>query len=123
MTLAKSFSVGSPYPRLTVLLLRRCKPTCAGPVNLLRRNMNTNTSRETGARLVRAAMKQLTRDRACRLLHEALCDDLELGRLTVHVERDRVSLTIHSKRGRQESKVVVGEDSTTENVRLLDERR
>jgi hypothetical protein len=93
MTLAKSFSVGSPYPRLTVLLLRRCKPTCAGPVNLLRRNMNTNTSRETGARLVRAAMKQPTRDRACRLLHEALCDDLELGRLTVHVERDRVSLT------------------------------
>ena len=56
---------------------------------------------------------------ACRLLHEALCDDLELRQLTVDVKRDRVSLTIHSKRGRQESKVVVGEDSTTENVRCL----
>ena len=41
----------------------------------------------------------------------------------VDVERDRVSLTIYSKRGRQESKVVVGENSTTENVRLLDEWR
>src|SRR6476620_6002081 len=41
---------------------------------------------------------------ACRLLHEALCDDLELRQLTVDVKRDRVSLTIHSKRGRQESK-------------------
>jgi hypothetical protein len=61
---------------------------------------------------------------ACRLLHEALCDDLELRRLVVHVERDRVSITIHTKRGRQESKVIVGgEDSTTENVRLLDEWR
>ena len=60
---------------------------------------------------------------ACRLLHEALCDDLELRRLVVHVERDRVSMTIHPKRGVQESKVVVGEDSTTENVRLLDEWR
>jgi hypothetical protein len=60
---------------------------------------------------------------ACRLLHEAFGDYLELRRLVVHVERDHVSLTSHSKRGRQESKVVVGEDSTTENVRLLDERR
>ena len=61
---------------------------------------------------------------ACRLLHEALCDDLELRRLVFHVERDRVSITIHTKRGRQESKVIVGgEDSTTENVRLLDEWR
>jgi hypothetical protein len=57
---------------------------------------------------------------ACRLLHEALCDDLELRQLTVDVKRDRVSLTIHSKRGRQESKVVVG---ATENVRLLDDWR
>jgi hypothetical protein len=31
---------------------------------------------------------------ACRLLHEALCDDLELRRLLVQVDRDRVSLTI-----------------------------
>jgi hypothetical protein len=50
---------------------------------------------------------------ACRLLHEALCDDLELRRLTVQVERDRASITIQSKRGRQESKVIVGEDSQT----------
>jgi hypothetical protein len=57
--------------------------------------------------------------RACRLLHEALCGDLELKRFVVHVERDRVSITIQSKRGRQESEVVVGEDSTTENVRCL----
>ena len=56
---------------------------------------------------------------ACRLLHEALCDDLELRRLVVHVERDRVLMTIHL----QERKVVVGEDSTTENVCLLDEWR
>ena len=60
---------------------------------------------------------------ACRLLHEALCDDLELRQLTVNVERDRVSLTIYSKRGRQESKMVVGENSATENVCLLDDWR
>ena len=66
---------------------------------------------------------------ACRLLHEALCDELELRRLVVYVERGRVSITIHTKRGREESKVIVGEDSTTEedspteNVRLLDEWR
>jgi hypothetical protein len=54
---------------------------------------------------------------ACRLLHDALFDDLELRQLTVNIERDRVSLTIHSKRGRQESKVVVGENSATENAR------
>ena len=34
---------------------------------------------------------------ACRLLHAALCDDLEVRRLLVHVERDRVSITIHPK--------------------------
>src|SRR4249920_1858288 len=51
---------------------------------------------------------------ACRLLYEALCDDLELRRLVVHVEPQHVSITIHTKRGRQESKVIVGEDSTTE---------
>ncbi len=61
---------------------------------------------------------------ACRLLHAALCDDLEVRRLMVHVERDRVSITIHPKRGVEERKVVVGEDSsTTGNVRLLDEWR
>ena len=60
---------------------------------------------------------------ACRLLHEALCDDLELRRLVVHVERDRVLMTIYPKHGVQQRKVVVGEDSTTENVRLLDEWR
>ena len=60
---------------------------------------------------------------ASRLLHAALCDDLELKRFVVHVERDGVSITIHPKRGVQERKVVVGEDSTTENVRLLDEWR
>jgi hypothetical protein len=61
---------------------------------------------------------------ACHLLHEALCDDLELRRFMVHVERDRVSITIHSKRGGQETKVVVGEDSAaTENIHLLDKRR
>jgi hypothetical protein len=64
---------------------------------------------------------------ACRLLYEALCDDLELRRLVVHAEPQHVSITIHTKRGRQESKVIVGEDSTTEkdstteNVHLLDE--
>jgi hypothetical protein len=42
----------------------------------------------------------------------------------VHAERDRASVTIHPKHGRQESKVVIGEDSpTTENVRQLDEWR
>jgi hypothetical protein len=52
-----------------------------------------------------------------------LCDDLELKRFVVHVEGDGVSITIHPKRGVQERKVVVGEDSTTANVRLLDEWR
>ena len=47
----------------------------------------------------------------------------------VRVEPHHVSITIHTKRGRQESKVIVGNDSTTEkdtmteNVRLLDEWR
>ena len=59
---------------------------------------------------------------ARRLLHEALCDDLELRRLVVHVERDGVSITIHPKHGVQERKVVVGENSST-NVRPLDEWR
>src|ERR1700733_8732169 len=36
---------------------------------------------------------------ACRLLHEALCDDLELKRFVVHVERDDVSITIHPTSG------------------------
>ena len=53
---------------------------------------------------------------ACRLLHEALCDDLELRQLGVHVEPQHVSITIHTKRGRQESKVIVGEDSTTRKI-------
>jgi hypothetical protein len=61
--------------------------------------------------------------RACRLLHEALSEDLELVRLAVHVERGRVLLTVHPKRGRPESKVVVAEKSETENVRLLDDWR
>jgi hypothetical protein len=60
---------------------------------------------------------------ACHLLHEALCDDLELRRLLVQVDRDRVSLTIHQKRGTQESRVIVGEDPTLDNVHPLDERR
>ena len=60
---------------------------------------------------------------ACRLLHEALCDDLELRRLLVQLDRDRVSLTIHQKRGTQEKRVIIGEDSTLDNVHPLDERR
>jgi hypothetical protein len=60
---------------------------------------------------------------ACRLLYEALCDDLELRRLMVQVDRDRVSLTIHQKRGTQESRVIIGEDSTPGNIYPLDERR
>ena len=58
---------------------------------------------------------------ACRLLHEALCDDLELRRLLVH--QDRVSLTIHQKRGTQEKRVIIGEDSTPDNIHPLDEWR
>jgi hypothetical protein len=60
---------------------------------------------------------------ACHLLHEALCDDLELRQLLVQVDRDRVSLTIHQKRGTQEKRVIIGEDSTLDNVHPLDERR
>jgi hypothetical protein len=59
---------------------------------------------------------------ACRLLHDALCDDLELKRLPVQVTRDRVSLTIHQKRGSRESKVIIGEDPH-DNILPLDERR
>ena len=61
--------------------------------------------------------------RACRLLHEALYDDLELRRLLVEVDRDRVSITIHQKRGTQEKRVIIGEDYTPDNIHLLDERR
>ena len=61
---------------------------------------------------------------ACRLLRDASCDNLEVRRFIVHVERDRVSITIYPKHGRQESKLVIGEDSpTTENVRQFDEWR
>ena len=60
---------------------------------------------------------------ACRLLHEALCDDLELSRLSVNVDRDRVSLTILSKHGSQENKVLIGEDSAPDNIVPLDGRR
>jgi len=58
---------------------------------------------------------------ACRLLHEALSDDLELVRLSVHIELGRVLLTVHPKR--PERRVVIGEESATENVRLLDDWR
>ncbi len=60
---------------------------------------------------------------ACRLLHEALCGDLELRRLLVQVDRDRVSLTIHEKRGTQQSRVIIGENSMSDNIHPLDERR
>ena len=60
---------------------------------------------------------------ACRLLHEALYDDLELRRLLVEVDRNRVSITIHQKRGTQEKRVIIGEDYTPDNIHLLDERR
>jgi hypothetical protein len=59
---------------------------------------------------------------ACRLLHEALCDNLEPSRLLVQVGRDRVSLTIHQKRGGRESKVIIGENPP-DNILPLDERR
>ena len=45
---------------------------------------------------------------------------LELKRLLVQIDRDRVSLTIHQKRGTQASRVIVGEDSTLDNVHPLD---
>jgi hypothetical protein len=61
--------------------------------------------------------------RACHLLHEAVCDDLELKRLLVQVDRDRVSVTIHQKLGTQASRVIIGEDPTSDNVHPLDERR
>jgi hypothetical protein len=60
---------------------------------------------------------------ACHLLHEALCDDLELRRLLVQMDRGRVSLAMHQKRGTQEKRVIIGEDSTLDNVYPLDERR
>jgi hypothetical protein len=60
---------------------------------------------------------------ACRLLHEALCDDLELSRLLVYVDQERVSLTIYSKRGSQKSKVLIGEDTIPDNIVPFDERR
>jgi hypothetical protein len=62
-------------------------------------------------------------EHACHLLHEALCDDLEVRRLALIVERESVVLTIHPKRGAPESRVIVGEDSADNNVHLLDERR
>jgi hypothetical protein len=52
---------------------------------------------------------------ACHLLHER--------RLLVQVDRDRVSISIHEKRGTQESRVIIGEDSTLDNIHPLDERR
>jgi hypothetical protein len=60
--------------------------------------------------------------RACHLLHEALCDDLELKQLLVQVDQDRVSLTIHQTRGTKESKVIIGEDPASDNIHPLDRR-
>jgi hypothetical protein len=60
---------------------------------------------------------------ACRLLHEALSDDLELKRLLVQVDPDRVSLTIHQKHGGRESKVIIREESSPDNILPLDEPR
>jgi hypothetical protein len=60
---------------------------------------------------------------ACHLLHEALCGDLELKRLSVQVDRDCVSLTIHEKRGTQESRLIIGEHSTPHDIHPLNERR
>jgi hypothetical protein len=60
---------------------------------------------------------------ACRLLHQVVCDDLEVRRLMVQVDRERVSLTIYSKRGGQESTVVIGEGALPDNVHPLDGRR
>jgi hypothetical protein len=57
--------------------------------------------------------------RACHLLHEALCDDLELKQLLVQVDQDRVSLTIHQKRGTKERKVIIGEDPASDTSILL----
>jgi hypothetical protein len=61
--------------------------------------------------------------KACRLLHQALCDDLELKQLLVQVDRDRASLATLQKRGGRENKVIIGEDSTPDNVHSLHERR
>ena len=41
----------------------------------------------------------------------------------VQVDRESVSLTIYSKRGGQESKVVIGESASPDNVHPLDGRR
>jgi hypothetical protein len=51
------------------------------------------------------------------LLHEALYGDLELRRLLVQVDRDR------EKRGTQQSRVIIGENSTPDNTHPLEERR
>jgi hypothetical protein len=61
--------------------------------------------------------------RACHLLHEALCDDLELKRLLIQVDRDRVSVTIHQKLGTKASGVIIGEDPKPNNIHPLDDRR
>jgi len=63
-------------------------------------------------------------EHACRLLHEALCDDLEVRRLVLTVECESVLLTIHPKLGGQESRMIVGgEDSEDNSIHPLDERR
>jgi hypothetical protein len=76
---------------------------CAAPLRRLASNSNPVDVRRrpSNGRAFKALMlmDEATVLHACRLLHEALCDDLELGRLTVNVERDCVLLTIHSKRG------------------------
>jgi hypothetical protein len=51
------------------------------------------------------------------LLHEALYGDLELRRLLVQVDRDR------EKRGTQQSRVIIDENSTPDNTHPLEERR
>jgi hypothetical protein len=65
---------------------------------------------------------------ACRLLRKTLRADLELHRMVLRVEHDRVVLTVFRKTGNGKTLVVVDDvltvdDLSTENVSQLDDWR
>jgi hypothetical protein len=60
---------------------------------------------------------------ACRLLRSALRADLEVHRMVLHVERDRVLLTTYPKSSKAGIQLVVDQDLIADNVRRLDEWR
>jgi hypothetical protein len=60
---------------------------------------------------------------AVRLLQQMLRDDLELKRLVLFVERDRVMLNTHMRDGKVDSHLLADDGRISRRLRPLDTRR